>query len=64
MELEDIAAEAAQLERLLGELSAVRFVEAGAGPGTFTRYLAGRGIAIDQVEGRSTFCAPTLRVYL
>ena len=30
-EIEDIATEAAQLERLLGELSAVRFVEAGAG---------------------------------
>ena len=48
VEVEDIAAEAAQLERLVGELSAVRFVEVGAGPGTFTRYLAGRGIAIDQ----------------
>ena len=48
VELEDIAAEAAQLERLLRELSAVRFVEVGAGPGTFTRYLSGSGIAIDQ----------------
>ena len=48
LEVEDIAAEAAQLERLLRELSAVRFVEVGAGPGTFTGYLAGRGIAIDQ----------------
>jgi SAM-dependent methyltransferase len=48
VEVEDIAAEAAQLERLLRELSAVRFVEVGAGPGTFTGYLAGRGIAIDQ----------------
>ena len=48
VEVEDIAAEAAQLERLLRELSAVRFVEVGAGPGTFTRYLSGSGIAIDQ----------------
>ena len=48
VEVEDIAAEAAQLERLLRELSAVRFVDVGAGPGTFTGYLAGRGIAIDQ----------------
>ena len=48
VEVEDIAAEAVQIERLVGELSAVRFVEVGAGPGTFTRYLAGRGIAIDQ----------------
>ena len=48
VEVEDIAAEAAQLERLLCELSAVRFVEIGAGPGAFTRYLAGSGIAIDQ----------------
>ncbi len=48
VEVEDIAAEAAQLERLLRGLSAVRFVEVGAGPGTFTGYLAGRGIAIDQ----------------
>lgn len=48
VQVEDIAAETTQLERLLGELSAVPFVEVGAGPGTFTRYLAGRGIAIDQ----------------
>ena len=48
VEVEDIAAEAARLERLLRELSAVRFVEVGAGPGTFTRYLSGSGIAIDQ----------------
>ena len=39
VEVEDIAAEAAQLERLVRELSAVRFVEVGAGPGTFTRHL-------------------------
>ena len=48
VEVEDIAAEATQLERVLRELSAVRFVEVGAGPGTFTRYLSGSGIAIDQ----------------
>ena len=49
VEVEDIAAEAAQLERLLRELSAGRFVVVGAGPGTFTRYLSGgTGIAIDQ----------------
>ena len=48
VEIEDIAAEAAQLERLLRELSAGRFVEVGAGPGTFTRYLSASGIAIDQ----------------
>jgi SAM-dependent methyltransferase len=48
VDIEDIAAEAAQLERVLRELSAVRFVDVGAGPGTFTGYLAGTGIAIDQ----------------
>ena len=48
VEVEDIAAEAAQLEGLLRELSAVRFVEVGAGPGTFTGCLAGSGVAIDQ----------------
>jgi hypothetical protein len=74
VEVEDIAAEAAQLERLLRELSAVRFVEVGAGPGTFTEYLAGSGIAIDQSrraldvlrtvapEVRETFLAEAHRV--
>ena len=61
VEIEDIAAEAAQIERLLRELSAVRFVEVGAGPGTFTRYLSGVASPSTRVERRSTFCAPKLR---
>jgi SAM-dependent methyltransferase len=48
VEVEDIAAEAVRLERALRGMSAVSFVEVGAGPGTFTGYLGGRGIAIDQ----------------
>lgn len=48
VEVDEIAAEAAQLEERLRALSAARFVEVGAGPGTFTGYLAGTGIAIDQ----------------
>ena len=63
VEVEDIAAEAAQLERLLRELSAVRFVEVGAGPGTFTGYLAGGASPSTRVEGRWTFCAPLLPKY-
>lgn len=44
----DIEAEAQQLQRLLRALPPARFVELGAGPGTFTADLPGEGVAIDQ----------------
>ncbi|HET9733008.1 MAG TPA: class I SAM-dependent methyltransferase [Acidimicrobiales bacterium] len=44
----DIEAEARQLQRLLRALPPARFVELGAGPGTFTADLPGEGVAIDQ----------------
>jgi SAM-dependent methyltransferase len=47
---EEIASEASQLERCLRELPPVRFVDVGAGPGTFTRLLPGTGLAIDQSQ--------------
>jgi hypothetical protein len=46
----DIEAEAAQLERHLRGLAPARFVEVGAGPGTFTTMLPGWGIALDQSD--------------
>lgn len=46
----DIEAEAAQLERHLRGLVPATFVEVGAGPGTFTAVLPGRGIALDQSD--------------
>jgi SAM-dependent methyltransferase len=47
--LEDIAAEAGQLERYLRELPPTRFVDVGAGPGGFTGFV-GSGLAIDQSQ--------------
>ena len=44
----DIAVEAAQLTEQLRRLSSGIFVDVGAGPGTFTHLVPGRGIAIDQ----------------
>jgi SAM-dependent methyltransferase len=46
----DIEAEAVQVRRLLGSMPPSPFVEVGAGPGTFTAYLSGWGIALDQSE--------------
>ncbi len=44
----DIEAEVRQLQRLLRALAPARFVELGAGPGTFTADLPGDGVAVDQ----------------
>jgi SAM-dependent methyltransferase len=46
--VEDLAAEASRLEQRLRELPPTRFVDVGAGPGTFTQLLPGTGLAIDQ----------------
>lgn len=46
----EIESEALQLERRLRALDPMRFVELGAGPGTFTGFLPGQGIAIDQSQ--------------
>lgn len=46
--IEDIAAEISQLEQRLRALPPARFVDVGAGPGTFTGLLPGTGLAIDQ----------------
>jgi SAM-dependent methyltransferase len=48
IELEDIATEAARVEGHLRELTPGLYVDVGAGPGTFTVFLPGRGIALDQ----------------
>jgi SAM-dependent methyltransferase len=48
VEIEEIASETTQLQAQLRELSPGSFVDVGAGPGTFTRLLPGRGIALDQ----------------
>lgn len=48
VDIEDIAAEVRQLEQCLRALPATLFVDVGAGPGTFTGQLPGRGLAIDQ----------------
>lgn len=45
---EQVAAEAAEVERLLRSLKPADFLDVGCGPGTFTGMLAGRGIALDQ----------------
>ncbi len=45
---EDVEREAAQIRSLLGALPDTTFVEAAAGPGTFTGFLSGRGVALDQ----------------
>lgn len=46
----DIEAEALEVRRLLGSMPPSPFLEVGAGPGTFTAYLRGWGIALDQSE--------------
>ena len=46
----DIEGEAEQLVHYLRGFAPARFVEVGAGPGTFTATLPGRGIALDQSE--------------
>jgi SAM-dependent methyltransferase len=48
--IEDIVAEAVQLERCLLELPPTRFVDVGAGPGRFTGFLPGSGLAVDQSQ--------------
>jgi SAM-dependent methyltransferase len=48
--VEDIAGEVGQLERCLRELPPTRFVDVGAGPGSFTGFLPGSGLAIDQSD--------------
>ncbi len=45
---EQVAVEAAQVQDRLKALSEASFVEVGAGPGTFTGMLDGRGVAVDQ----------------
>jgi hypothetical protein len=42
--------EAGEVCRLLARMSPSRFVEVGAGPGTFTPYLPGWGVALDQAR--------------
>jgi len=44
----DVAAEAAEVEKLLRSLPPATFLDVGCGPGTFTGMLAGRGVALDQ----------------
>jgi SAM-dependent methyltransferase len=44
----DVEAETAELALHLRALTPASFVEVGAGPGTFTALLPGRGIALDQ----------------
>lgn len=46
----DIEAEARELQRRLRRLTPARFVELGAGPGTFTADLPGEGVALDQSD--------------
>lgn len=46
----DVEAEASELARRLRALAPARFVEVGAGPGTFTALLPGSGFALDQSE--------------
>lgn len=57
----DIEAEADELVRALRGLAPARFVEVGAGPGTFTAVLPGRGIALDQSDAslRILLAGPT-----
>ncbi len=45
---EEIEEEATRVRMLLASLSDTTFVEAAAGPGTFTAFLTGRGVALDQ----------------
>jgi SAM-dependent methyltransferase len=48
--IQDIVADAHQLEQCLRELPPTRFVDVGAGPGSFTGFLPGPGLAIDQSQ--------------
>jgi SAM-dependent methyltransferase len=48
VEIADIASESAQVEDRLRELTPGTFVDVGAGPGTFTSLIPGKGIALDQ----------------
>ena len=48
--IDDIVSEVGQLERGLRELPPTRFVDVGAGPGSFTGFLPGSGLAIDQSQ--------------
>jgi SAM-dependent methyltransferase len=48
--IEDVGADADQLERRLRELPPARFVDVGAGPGSFTGFLPGSGLAVDQSQ--------------
>jgi SAM-dependent methyltransferase len=52
--IEDIVADAGELERCLRELPPARFVDVGAGPGSFTGFLPGSGLAIDQSQAALT----------
>jgi ubiquinone/menaquinone biosynthesis C-methylase UbiE len=45
---EEIHAEGRDIARVLSELPAAIFIDLGAGTGLFTRYLRGRGVALDQ----------------
>jgi len=45
---EDVEWEATQVRAILGALPETTFIEAAAGPGTFTGLLAGCGVALDQ----------------
>ena len=46
----EIEAEGLELRRLLRSLTPATFAEVGAGPGTFTPDLSGRGLALDQSD--------------
>ena len=45
---EDLEEEAAHVRTILASLSEITFLEAAAGPGTFTGFLPGGGVAADQ----------------
>jgi SAM-dependent methyltransferase len=55
VEAEEIADEAAQVERLLRELDVATFVDVGCGPGTFTSMMSGLGVAVDQSHSALRF---------
>ncbi|HUE59387.1 MAG TPA: class I SAM-dependent methyltransferase [Acidimicrobiales bacterium] len=54
---QEIAAEAMRVEQTLRSLPPRRFLEVGAGPGTFTGLLPGPGLALDQSQ--AALCALT-----
>jgi hypothetical protein len=51
---EDIEVEATHVRALITSFSETTFLEAAAGPGTFTGFLPGRGLASDQSEAALT----------